>query len=68
MQNNYLFYTTEGYTQSPDMREIENCQVLGRAQGATKYIALQNLLAANPWIMEHQYSVNAIVACQIIDK
>lgn len=65
---NYLFYTTDGYTQAPDKREIDNCQVLGRAQGATKYIALQNLLKENPWIEEHQYSVDAIIACQIIDK
>ena len=43
--NEYIFYTTEGYTYPPkeDM-EIENCQVLGRAYGETAKEAKVNLL------------------------
>lgn len=29
----YIFYTTEGFTQDPNENNIENCQVLGRAFG-----------------------------------
>lgn len=25
---NFIFYTTEGYTLSPDQTELENCQIL----------------------------------------
>ena len=29
----YIFYTTEGFTQAPNGNNVENCQVLGRAFG-----------------------------------
>lgn len=64
---NYLFYTTEGYTQSPDKREIDNCQVLGQAQGKTQEEALQQLLADNPWILEYNYNPIAIIGYQIVE-
>lgn len=64
----YLFYTLEGYTQAPDHREIDNCQILGRSEGNTQAEALQRLLKENPWITEHHYSPEAIAACQVIDE
>ena len=39
----YIFYTTEGFTQAPDGEDIENCQLLGRAYGKDKHDALSNL-------------------------
>lgn len=48
----YIFYTTEGFTQAPDGNDIENCQLLGRAYGKGKHDALSNLLKENPWIKE----------------
>ncbi len=51
----YLFYTTEGFTQAPDGDDIENCQLLGRAYGKDKYDALSNLLKENPWIKERGF-------------
>ena len=39
----YIFYTTEGFTQAPDGNDIENCQLLGRAYGKGKHDALSNL-------------------------
>ena len=38
----YIFYTTEGFTQAPDGNDIENCQLLGRAFGKDKHDALSN--------------------------
>lgn len=51
----YIFYTTEGFTQAPDGDDIENCQLLGRAFGKDKHDALINLLKENPWITERGF-------------
>ena len=51
----YIFYTTEGFTQAPDGNDIENCQLLGRAYGKDKHDALSNLLKENPWIKERDF-------------
>ena len=59
----YIFYTTEGFTQAPDGNDIENCQLLGRAYGKDKHDALSNLLKENPWIKESGFE-----PCEIICK
>lgn len=46
----YIFYTTEGFTQAPDGEDIENFQLLGRANGKDRHEALGGLLRDNPWI------------------
>lgn len=51
----YIFYTTEGFTQAPDGNDIENCQLLGRAYGKDKHDALSNLLKEKPWIKERGF-------------
>lgn len=51
----YIFYTTEGFTQAPDGEDIENCQLLGRAYGKDRKDALSNLLKDNPWIKERGF-------------
>ncbi len=51
----YIFYTTEGFTQAPDGEDIENCQLLGRAYGKDRNDALSNLLKDNPWIKERGF-------------
>lgn len=68
MMAEYLFYTTEGYTHAPDGCEIDNCQILGQAQGNTPAEALRCLLNENPWIEEHHYDPAAIVACRIVEE
>jgi hypothetical protein len=50
--NEYIFYTTEGFTQAPNGDDIDNCQVLGIAQGKDNVEAEDNLLKDNPWIIE----------------
>ena len=59
----YIFYTTEGYTQAPDGEDIENCQLLGRAYGIDKHDALQNLLKENSWIENRGFD-----PCEAIGK
>ena len=46
----YLFYTMEGYTESPNSNSIENCQLLGEAKGETVEDAFVCLLKNNTWI------------------
>ena len=61
----YIFYTSEGYTQAPDGEDIENCQLLGRAYGKDKSEALNNLLKDNPWIVERGYNPHETIIKKI---
>lgn len=45
-----MFYTHEGYTEAPNGEKVENCQLLGDAEGETAKDALDKLLNENPWI------------------
>ena len=47
--NEYIIYTTEGYTIAPNEDvEVENSQVLGRIYGNYQDEAKDNLLKDNP--------------------
>lgn len=61
----YIFYTTEGYTQAPDGEDIENCQLLGTAFGNDKYDALANLIKNNPWIKERGFNPSKAICKEI---
>ena len=43
----FIFYTTEGFTQDANGDDIENCQVIGRAFGDDMDDARNNLLNPN---------------------
>ncbi len=59
--NEYIFYTTEGQTYAPnDSIEVENCQVLGTANGSNESEAQENLLNENPWITEAGFEAQRI--------
>lgn len=66
----YIFYTHEGYTEGPNGKEVENCQLLGEAEGETAKEALENLLNENPWIADCGFKVGAgeIVARKLSDE
>ena len=53
----FIFYTSEGYTESPDCGAIDNCQLLGEAKGESAKEALDNLLKENPWIIENGFHI-----------
>lgn len=55
----YLFYTTEGFTLDPKGNDIANCQLLGKAHGENQHIALNKLIADNPWIREHGFNTDS---------
>jgi len=52
----YIFITTEGYTYQSESEsiepDIENCQVIGFAQGKNEKQALERLIAENTNLLE----------------
>ena len=54
--NSYIFITTEGYTFQTESEsiepDIENCQVVGFAQGNDEKQAFDNLLRENDYLFE----------------
>lgn len=64
----YIFYTTEGFTQDPNENNIENCQVLGRAFGKNAKEARCNLLKENPWIEEAGFDTTDLIVKQLLTE
>lgn len=62
----YLFYTTDGYTQDENSKNIENCQVLGFSSGLDERSAYDNLVEENPYLKRYKYS--SIIAYEIIGE
>ena len=54
--NSYIFITTEGYTFQSGSEaiepDIENCQVIGFAQGEDEQQAFENLVKENQYLLE----------------
>ena len=48
MIRKYIFYTNNGFTQDLSRNEIENCQVLGWANGKNPNNAFENFKKENP--------------------
>ena len=66
--NEYIIYTTEGFTQDPNGNDIENCQVLGRAFGNNPEEAEENLLKENPWINEAGFNRSEFFIKQLLTE
>ncbi len=64
----YIFYTIEGFTQSPYGTEVENSQVLGRAFGKNKEDAKLNFLKENPWIKDAGFDISHIIVKQLLTE
>lgn len=67
MTNEYIFYTTEGYTDAPNGSiEVENCQVLGIVRGSNESEAQENLMNENPRINEAGFNPTEFLVRQIL--
>ena len=67
--NEYIIYTTEGYTIAPNENyEVENCQVLGFVYAYTEEEAKEKLIKNNPWIPEAGFNKNEFIARQIANN
>lgn len=65
--NEYIIYTTEGYTIAPNENvEVENCQVIGFANGFNIDEAKRNLLNDNPWIAEAGFNESEFIIKQVL--
>ena len=66
--NGYVFYTFEGYTESPTGKECENIQLLGFEYGKNKYDAKKTLVKTRNWIEELDFDVEEIEAKQLLTE
>ena len=63
----YVFFTFEGYTESPTGVPLENIQILGFECGENENLAKQKLLNNCKWIIESGFNVDEIIGKQIIN-
>ena len=68
IMSEYIFYTTECFTQAPNGNDVENCQVLGRAFGKNIKEARCNLLKENPWIEEAGFDMEDLLVKQLLTE
>lgn len=66
--NEYMFYTFEGFTQSPKGIDVENLQILGFEKGSSPDKALKNLLINNSSIRESCFNIEHILFKQIFTR
>lgn len=64
----FIFYTCEGYTESPTEKPVENIQILGFEEGTTIQEANKNLLKKRPWIIESGFNEQEIIYKQLLDE
>ena len=61
-----IVYTTEGYTESPSLQEVQNCQVLGEVEAQNAREAIEALFQRELWITECNFSRHAAIAREIV--
>lgn len=65
--NEYIFYTHEGITYSPEGNNlVENCQLLGRAQAFSVDEAKKVLYRDNSWIQKAGFTIGECFQDQVI--
>ena len=64
--NEYMFYTFEGFTQSPNKTDCENLQILGFEKAENLEAAKEHLLANNDWILKHGFDTEKILSKKIV--
>ena len=63
----YIFYTGEGFTESPNEDIVENFQILGFENGINLSEALHHLFDNNQWIFTTGFSEEKILHKEIVD-
>lgn len=63
----FVFYTFEGYTESPTEQTVENLQILGFEKGNSIIKANKNLLKKRPWIIKSGFNNYEIIGRQLLD-
>ena len=63
----FVFYTFEGYTESPTEQTVENLQILGFEKGVNEKQAKENLISQCGWIKETGFDNYEIESRQLLD-
>lgn len=61
----FLIYTTEGYTESPTLKYVENCQILGEIESNSKEDVIDALFEKDYWVTSG-FSKSAAIAIEIV--
>lgn len=66
----FIFYTCQGFTEGPNEEEVDNCQLLGHAEGESAEKAFENLLKENPWITAKGFHLGLgnIIGQELLDR
>lgn len=62
----FIFYTDEGSTVSPNGTELENLQILGIEKGESRENVLEKFIQNNVWIGEAGFDVKRIFVRQLV--
>lgn len=63
----YVFYTTEGFTQAPDGEAIENCQILAFVEAEGVRQAWRKFKKENAWMKGRGFSLDKAVCRELVD-
>lgn len=66
--NEYMFYTTEGFSQSPVETDCENLQILGFEKAENLETAKKHLLVNNDWILKYVFDAEKILSKKILTE
>lgn len=66
--NEYMFYTFEGFTQSPNKTDCENLQILDFEKAENLEAAKEHLLANNDWISKYGFNTEEILSKKILTE
>lgn len=66
--NEYMFYTFEGFTQSPNKTDCENLQILGFEKAENLEVAKEHLLVNNDWISRYGFDTEKILSKKILTE
>lgn len=61
----FVFYSFEGYTESPNGQPVENLQILGFENGENECEAFKTLIRNNQWITESGFNKDKIMSRQL---
>jgi hypothetical protein len=61
----FIFYTFEGYTESPTGKVLENLQILGFEKGENENQAFKTLINNNQWIIKSGFNKDKIISKQL---
>lgn len=57
----FMFYTTDGFTQDADGKDIENCQILGWGNGNDEKSALMDFNQNHSYLKEYNFKDISVV-------